>query len=104
MVEKGYGAMTDDERLSTDETVRLKIERRAYEIWESEGRLHGCAVDHWLRAEAEISCTGSREEPDELKERDEREPTRLKRAASRPRSQVTKTAVPKRSLKKPHRR
>jgi len=28
--------------------------KRAYEIWESEGRPHGRDMDHWLRAEAEF--------------------------------------------------
>jgi hypothetical protein len=30
------------------------INRRAYEIWESEGRPEGRARIHWLRAEAEF--------------------------------------------------
>ena len=30
------------------------IRRRAYEIWEIEGRPHGRHVIHWLRAESEI--------------------------------------------------
>ena len=30
------------------------IRRRAYEIWESEGRPHGRHVVHWLLAENEI--------------------------------------------------
>jgi hypothetical protein len=29
------------------------IERRAYEIYESKGRPHGSALDHWLEAERE---------------------------------------------------
>ena len=47
--------MIAEEKGSPDEAVRLKIEQRAYEIWESEGCPHGCDVDHWLRAEAEIA-------------------------------------------------
>jgi hypothetical protein len=31
-----------------------RIRQRAHEIWESEGRPHGRALIHWLRAEAEI--------------------------------------------------
>jgi len=31
------------------------IRERAYAIWEEEGRPEGRHVDHWLRAEAEIS-------------------------------------------------
>lgn len=30
------------------------IRRRAYEIWETEGRPHGRHVIHWLRAESEV--------------------------------------------------
>ena len=37
----------------TDE-VRREIQVRAYLIWESEGRPHGCEKEHWARAEAEI--------------------------------------------------
>jgi hypothetical protein len=38
-----------------------RIERRAYEIWEREGRPHGQHGEHWRRAEAEIA----REEGDD---------------------------------------
>jgi hypothetical protein len=33
--------------------IEEKIRRRAYEIWESEGRV-GDPQDHWLRAEREL--------------------------------------------------
>lgn len=53
--------MVAEEKQSTDETLRPKIEQRAYEIWQSEGSPHGCDIDHWFRAEAEImsspACT-----------------------------------------------
>jgi hypothetical protein len=32
-----------------------KIRRRAYEIWEAEGRQHGSHEAHWRRAEAELT-------------------------------------------------
>jgi hypothetical protein len=32
------------------------IEQRAYTIWESENRPLGQALDHWLRAEAELQA------------------------------------------------
>ena len=35
----------------TEQAVR----ERAYYIWEGEGRLHGKADAHWMRAEAELS-------------------------------------------------
>ena len=31
-----------------------EIACRAYQIWEAEGRPNGCAVKHWLEAEAEL--------------------------------------------------
>ena len=33
-----------------------EISRRAYEIWESEGRPEGCDLRHWLQAEQELSA------------------------------------------------
>jgi len=35
------------------------IRKRAYAIWEEEGRPEGRHLDHWLRAEAEISQSSS---------------------------------------------
>lgn len=32
-----------------------RIQRRAYEFWEQEGRPEGRAHDHWYRAEAEVA-------------------------------------------------
>jgi hypothetical protein len=29
---------------------QVEIELQAYQIWESEGRPEGCALDHWSRA------------------------------------------------------
>lgn len=49
--------MVTEEKRPADETVRPKIEQRAYEIWQSEGSPEGCDVDHWLRAEAEITSS-----------------------------------------------
>lgn len=39
-----------------DEKLRQEIRRRAYEIWEQEGRPTGLHMDHWLRAEREVSA------------------------------------------------
>ncbi len=36
---------------NVDEVIR----RRAYEIYEQEGRIHGRDQEHWLRAEAEVA-------------------------------------------------
>ena len=46
--------MVARERHAIEESLRKKIEQRAYEIWENEGGPHGRDMDHWLRAEAEI--------------------------------------------------
>ena len=35
--------------------LNAKIAERAHRLWESEGQPHGRAVDHWLRAEAELA-------------------------------------------------
>jgi hypothetical protein len=34
--------------------TQAEIERRAYGIWEHEGRPQGRELEHWLRAEREI--------------------------------------------------
>jgi hypothetical protein len=39
------------------EDVRARIQRRAYELWESEGRPEGREQTHWLQAEREIART-----------------------------------------------
>jgi hypothetical protein len=36
--------------------LRAEIEKRAYEIWLSEGGGHGCDLDHWLLAERELAA------------------------------------------------
>ena len=38
--------------------LRTRTLRRAFEIWEAEGRPEGRALTHWLRAEAE--CVAAR--------------------------------------------
>lgn len=55
--------MIDEEKRSIDEALRPRIERRAYEIWQSEGSPQGCDVDHWLRAEADITSSSPCTEP-----------------------------------------
>ncbi|MFK5597913.1 DUF2934 domain-containing protein [Methylobacterium sp. HMF5984] len=36
--------------------IEHRVRERAYYIWEDEGRIHGRADAHWLRAEAEIAA------------------------------------------------
>ena len=38
-----------------DQDPKEKIRRRAYEMWEAEGRPHGSQDVHWQRAEAEVT-------------------------------------------------
>jgi Protein of unknown function (DUF2934) len=39
----------------TDADLHERIKRRAYLLWEQEGRPEGRADEHWLRAEAEVA-------------------------------------------------
>jgi hypothetical protein len=39
---------------AASEVSHEAIARRAYEIWESDGRPDGCAMEHWLRALSEL--------------------------------------------------
>lgn len=36
-----------------------EIARRAYQLWEAEGRPYGSAVRHWLRAESQLKAAKS---------------------------------------------
>ena len=38
-----------------DQPKNEEIARLAYAFFESEGRLNGCALEHWLRAERQLS-------------------------------------------------
>jgi len=42
--------------------VRRLIAERAYELWENQGKPHGCDLIHWREAEQEImDCLGPRQ-------------------------------------------
>jgi hypothetical protein len=43
-----------DQPAADNEAKRRAIEVRAYFIWETKGKPHGCDLDHWLQAEAEL--------------------------------------------------
>ncbi len=45
---------------------KRRIQERAYQIWEEAGRPEGQEVEHWLRAEAEITAD-EKELSEELK-------------------------------------
>jgi len=49
--------MGSDIESARDTPVRQLIAELAYQMWENEGRPHGCDVIHWLQAEQDImSC------------------------------------------------
>ena len=60
------------------ETAIQSIAKRAYAIWESEGRPSGRDFEHWLRAEAEITAPASA-------------PPRKRRSTTRSRAATPKT-------------
>jgi hypothetical protein len=41
--------------MAYDQARIAQIQRRAYEIWEHNGRIAGCQLDHWLQAEQELA-------------------------------------------------
>jgi Protein of unknown function (DUF2934) len=47
----GTGRPNDD--------LQQRIQQRAYELWEHEGRPHGRAHAHWQQAEREIAAPGA---------------------------------------------
>jgi len=60
-----------------------KIEQRAYEIWEREGRPHGKALEHWHQAVAEIAREEGKAEKARRTKAGKKEP-KAKKAASKP--------------------
>ena len=60
-----------------DSAVRSRIRRRAYQIYEQRGRIHGFDVQDWLNAEQEI--LGSLKSGDAMSLRPE-EPNRSQQA------------------------
>lgn len=45
----------DDTAKPLTADLTAKVAERAYQLWESEGQPHGRAIDHWLKAEAELA-------------------------------------------------
>jgi hypothetical protein len=46
-----------------EKASHAEIAKRAYAIWESEGRPHGRDFDHWLAAEREVAGMAPAEMP-----------------------------------------
>ena len=70
------------------------IRERAYQIWEREGRPHGCEFEHWVRAQVELEA-----EAQTLRSRKPRRP-RLAVSGSRPRAAARPSAGSTRRKKK----
>jgi hypothetical protein len=57
-----YGVMNQHSSIDTSTSSSSgadAIARRAYELWENEGRPEGSDLRHWLQAEAELGTTRS---------------------------------------------
>ncbi len=48
-----------DSSISAPNRAPDAVSRRAYEIWEREGRPEGCDLRHWLQAEQELESENS---------------------------------------------
>jgi Protein of unknown function (DUF2934) len=66
---------------------QAEIRRRAYLIWEHEGRPEGKALEHWHRAEAEIAERASAAAP-----------SIQRRPAARRKRTATRASKPQRSI------
>lgn len=50
--------MSQSEGPAPQPAIRERVEKRAYAIWESEGKPHGRDVIHWCQAEQELLSSG----------------------------------------------
>jgi hypothetical protein len=51
---QGDAAMSDKREPAGQAAIRRLIAIRAYEMWENQGRPHGCDLIHWRQAEQEV--------------------------------------------------
>jgi hypothetical protein len=51
------GAASSAASATRRDALDERVRRRAYELWESEGRPAGREHDHWLQAEREVAAT-----------------------------------------------
>jgi hypothetical protein len=70
-------------------SVQQRIRERAYEIWNTSGRMHGHAERHWLAAEREILSEMTAQT---AVAQNKPAPARQRRAAASARSQFRKVA------------
>ena len=69
--------------------MQQRIRERAYEIWNTSGRMHGQAEQHWLAAEREVLAEMTA--PTAVAQ-NELAPIRQRRTATSARSQLKKAA------------
>jgi hypothetical protein len=70
-------------------SLQQRIRERAYELWNTTGRMHGHAEQHWLAAEREILSEMTAQTP---AAQNKPAPARQRRAAASARSQLRKVA------------
>jgi Protein of unknown function (DUF2934) len=46
--------MSQIDKIAKEAAIKQLIAERAYELWENQGRPHGCDLIHWHEAEQEI--------------------------------------------------
>jgi hypothetical protein len=71
-----------------------KIEQRAYEIWDREGRPHGKALEHWHQAVAEIAREEEQAATARAEKAGKKEPKPKKAASKAPAAAKTSGAKP----------
>lgn len=78
------------------------IAKKAYEIWEAEGRPAGRDADHWLRAEAALSVPTPKRKKPAARKAPARTASKTAKAATKaaaPKTRVTAKAKPKTKAK-----
>ena len=55
--------MNQKDDAATHAAIQKLIAERAYELWENQGRPHGCDLIHWREAEQEIMNCVERASP-----------------------------------------
>jgi Protein of unknown function (DUF2934) len=51
---RGTIEMSEKDQVARDAALRRLIAERAYELWENQGKPHGCELIHWRQAERQI--------------------------------------------------
>ncbi|WP_420915876.1 DUF2934 domain-containing protein [Paraburkholderia monticola] len=51
------------------ETMEQRIRTRAYELWQADGSMEGCADEYWRKARSEVEAEVAEEQRQALKNR-----------------------------------